>query len=451
MAKINIGAQNVSRGAGLKSSYVAGDILPDPATLPVGAEVVVGGCLLENIGLRFIRKSPKDGRSQARLITSRNVLPDTAASPASTTRCWRSWKPFVANTDVNGVVLTYINWWVAQNGVETDNASTMTIQVAIEKDGIAYPVFFNGVRQVALTPGMTISSDDCPVLLKAGVDTGFYVRTWVSVLSTSEKMLSSYLQDTRSEKGSLCGRWEGVSASYTDDMAQVAPTGTSVTDYSPALIRGYSADGGVIPSVVVFGSSSAQGVGDTQQAPAYVSGYIARSLVAAGLPYVMLAESGETALSFLGVSGAKRRYLASLCKATHSINTYGSNDISAGATLVQCQDRLRQLKTMMEGYGTTPYFCTYTPATTSTDSWATVANQTVQSPIRGQLSDWLRAQAGWNVINLDYASDSGLASGGAATGKWRVDLGQPTTDGLHGTAALHTAIASAINYPAIRF
>ena len=52
MAKINIGAPSVSRGAGLKSSYAAGETLPDPATLPAGAEVVVDGAVsVSNGGL----------------------------------------------------------------------------------------------------------------------------------------------------------------------------------------------------------------------------------------------------------------------------------------------------------------------------------------------------------------------------------------------------------------
>ena len=426
-------------------SYEVADL---PASLPAGTSLVVDGVMVESTGTRFIRSNIKDGKP--RLITGRNVLPDMASSPTQTTRCWRSWKPFLANCDVNGVVMTWGNWFVAQNGVETDNTSTVTLQASIEKDGIAYPVFFNGKRQIVMAPGDTVTCDTVPVTIKHGIDAGFYVRTWCSVASTSEKMLSSYTQSSLSSKGSNTGRWEGVAASYTDDMTQVTPN-TAVTEYSPFIIRGFSADGGVIPSMVVFGSSSAQGVGDELQAPEFVPGYIARSLIAAKIPYVMLAESGETAESFLGTSGAKRRYLAALCNATHSINTYGSNDISSGATLSQCQARLRRMKQLMDGFGTTPFFGTYTPSTTSTDSWATVANQTVSSTIRHQLSDWLRQESEFNIIDLEAVSDSGLSSGSTYTGKWRVDLGQPTTDGTHGAAVMHTAIAASITYPSIKF
>lgn len=424
------------------------EMLPDPATLGVGDTVVVGDVVVESTGVRFIRANVKDGKP--RLITGRNVLPDIASNPAQTTRCWRSWKPFLANCDVNGVVMTWGNWFVAQNGVETDNTSAITMQASIEKDGIAYPVFFNGKRQIVMAPGDTVTCDTVPVTIKHGIDSGFYVRTWCSVASTSEKMLSSYTQSSLSSKGSNTGRWEGIPASYTDDMTQVTPN-TAVTEYSPFIIRGFSADGGAIPSMVVFGSSSAQGVGDALQAPEFVPGYIARSLITAKIPYVILAESGETAESFLGTSGAKRRYLASLCNATHSINTYGSNDISSGATLAQCQTRLQSMKQLMEGFGTTPFFGTYTPATTSTDSWATVANQTIGSAVRGQLSEWLRQQSGWNILDLETPADSGASAGGVPSGKWRVDLGQPTTDGVHGSAIMHATIAASLSYPAVKF
>lgn len=70
---------------------------------------------------------------------------------------------------------------------------------------------------------------------------------------------------------------------------------------------------------------------------------------------------------------------------------------------------------------------------------------------RGLLFTELRESSGFNIIDLEAVSDSGLASGSTYTGKWRVDLGKPTTDGLHGTAVMHQAIAASIRYSDIKF
>lgn len=373
-----------------------------------------------------------------------------------TSRGYQVWRDFSANCDIDGIDLTFANFYMANTGVETNNPTTVTIKVGVYKPGDSYvtPVFFNGLRTYSMPPGDIITSDKIPLPLTYGEDTGFYIRMWVSVPTTSDTVITSYIQNTKAYP-TTADQWTtyrsvGVANTFPDDITTNWNKDLGQNEVGPVLVRGWSTSGRVVPSIVVVGSSSAQGVGDTQQQPYYVPGYLARSLCASKIPYFNCAETGETAANFLGEGAAKRRKLISLCNATHSVNTYGSNDIGGGATYNDVITRLQRINKVLRGFGTIPIFCTYTPATTSTDSWATVENQTVQSPIRAQVSDWLRAQVGWNIINLDYASDSGLCTGNAATGKWRVDLGKPTVDGLHGTAAIHAAIASVISYPWVK-
>lgn len=429
--------------------------LPDPATLGVRAAVIVDGVLLTKNASRLVRESK---RSLPHIVSSRNIVPEVLTTMSTgVTRGYQVWRDFSANCDVDGIDLTFANFYMANTGIETNNTSSVTIKVGVYKTGDAFvtPVFFNGSRTYQMAAGEIVTSDKIPLSLKYGVDTGFYIRIWVSVATTSDSICTSWLQNTKAFP-TTADQWTtyrsvGVANTFTDDITTNWSKDLGQNEFAPVLVRGWSADGGAIPSVVVVGSSSAQGVGDTQQAPYYVPGYLARSLCAAKIPYFNCSESGETAVNFLADGAAKRRKLIALCNATHSINTYGSNDIGAGATYADVVIRLQRIEKVLRGFGTEPYFCTYTPATTSTDAWATVANQTVQSPIRHQLSDWLRESSGFNIIDLEAASDSGLASGSTYTGKWRVDLGKPTTDGLHGTPALHQAIAASISYPHIVF
>ena len=429
--------------------------LPDPATLGVGATVVVDGVVVTKNASRLVRESK---RSLPHIVSSRNLVPEILTTMSTATaRGYQVWRDFTANCDVDGIDLTFANFYMANTGVETNNASTVTIKVSVYKQGDAFvtPVFFNGARTYAMTAGEIVTSDKIPVSLKHGVDTGIFVRVWVSVATTSDTICTSFIQNTKAFP-TTTDQWStyrsvNVANTFTDDITTNWTKDLGQNEFAPVLVRGWSVDGGAIPSVVVVGSSSAQGVGDAQQAPYYVPGYLARSLCAAKIPYINCSETGETAANFLGDGAAKRRKLISLCNATHSINTYGSNDVGAGATYADVVTRLQRIEKVLRGFGTEPYFCTYTPGTSSTDSWATVANQTVQSPIRHQLSDWLRDLSGFNVIDLEAVSDSGLASDSMYTGKWRIDLGQPTTDGLHGAAVMHTAIAASITYPSIKF
>ena len=429
--------------------------LPDPVSLPAGDNFIISGVQVESTGKRLVRSSKK---SLPHLISSRNIVPEILTTmTTNVNRGYQVWRDFMANCDVDGIDLTFANFYMANTGVETNNASQVTIKVGIYKPGDAFvtPVFFNGSRTYTMTSGEIVTSDKIPYSLKFGVDTGFFIRIWVAVSATTDSICTSYIQNTKAYP-TTANQWTtyrsvGAANTFPDDITTNWSKDLGQNEFAPVLVRGWSTDGGAIPSVVVVGSSSAQGVGDTQQAPYYVPGYLARSLCAAKIPYFNCSESGETAANFLADGAAKRRKLIALCNSTHSINTYGSNDIGDGATYADMVIRLQRIEKVLRGFGTEPYFCTYTPATTSTDSWATVANQTVQSPIRHQLSDWLRQSSGFNVIDLEAVSDSGLSAGTTFTGKWRVDLGQPTIDGLHGTAVLHNIISSAISYPTIKF
>lgn len=434
-------------------SYTAATL---PASLPAGQSVVVDGVLVAGTNSGRIIRDTKRGLPH--LISSRNVNHEVLTTMSTaTTRGYQLWRDFSANCNVDGIDLTFANFYMANTGIETNNASSVTIKVGIYKPGDTFvtPVFFNGSRTYAMAAGEIVTSDKIPYSLKFGSDTGFYIRIWVSVATTSDTIVTSYIQNTKAFP-TTTDQWStyrsvNVANTFVDDITTNWSKDLGQNEFGPVLVRGWSADGGAIPSVVVVGSSSAQGVGDTQQAPYYVPGYLARSLCAAKIPYFNCSETGETAANFLGDGAAKRRKLISLCNATHSINTYGSNDVGGGTTYADVVTRLQRIEKVLRGFGTEPYFCTYTPTTTSTNSWATVENQTVQSPVRHQLSNWLRQASGFNVIDIEAVSDSGLASGSTYTGKWRVDLGQPTTDGLHGTSALHQAIAASISYPAIKF
>ncbi|WP_298809897.1 SGNH/GDSL hydrolase family protein [uncultured Sphingomonas sp.] len=132
---------------------------------------------------------------------------------------------------------------------------------------------------------------------------------------------------------------------------------------------------------------------------------------------------------------------------THVIHALsGTNDAFAGLTLAQIQDRWLNWTDELVGMGHRVWAVTPLPHTASSDSWATLANQSVTPPgaVLVQMADWIRANARAygceRVIDLAALVDNG-------SGRWRVDLAAqlgapPTYDGVHPASLMTQWIAA---------
>lgn len=422
-----------------------------PASLPAGTSVVVDGVSVEGAG-NYIRRTSKPGKPH--LIGPRNFFPDTINVVSSLTRGYLIYKPVTTDRVLTGLEFVFANWAVQSNGAENSNTSTVTVKAGIQFEGSTdvIPIFVNGARTFTMSAGVTVKTDRAPVYIDPKVTTGFFLRIWVSVPSATDSVCSSSHLTGYESTLQKTYRIDGATNDFVDNTAySTAGKYVNPYEFGPVATLGYSDDGSIIPSVAILGSSSAVGAGDSlaQSNTQYVLGYLARSLKEKNIPYINTASSGETALNFLTDGGAKRRMVLAMCNCTYAVSTYGSNDIGGGGVTYEVMlSRLVRLNQLMLGLGCKPYFCTYTPATSSTDAWATVDNQVVGSVIRLQASEWLRSSSGFNVIDLEKWSDSGRVLGQTASGKWRVDLGQPTIDGLHGTPIMHKTIQDGINQDA---
>jgi lysophospholipase L1-like esterase len=170
-------------------------------------------------------------------------------------------------------------------------------------------------------------------------------------------------------------------------------------------------------------------------------GYIYRAL-GYGTPHVNASRGSTTAQM-----AASRDYgqfsVLEICKPTHIINALGRNDIFNGRTAAQTKADIITGNAKYSGLGKV-YGVTIPPWTSSTDSWATVANQTPQNSgyeaqriiynadIRANYASWGLA----GVIDVSaYCEDATVA------GKWRADIAA-TPDGVHPGPAVHALIAA---------
>ncbi len=207
-----------------------------------------------------------------------------------------------------------------------------------------------------------------------------------------------------------------------------------------------------VPSVVLYGDSRCAGSFDN---PALNIGYsgigeVARSLDAR-LPYCNVGCGSDRASYFnaplAGTVGSPLR-MSLAPYHTHAHVEYGTNDLTAGTlTSLQLQAQLQTLWNACvgvvgaAGVALKVSQSTISPVTTSTDSWATTANQTLapSNGARVTTNNWIRQTPAplWHYFDVADAIESARDSG-----KWKAP--GISTDGTHETPVGYRTIADLV-------
>lgn len=330
-----------------------------------------------------------------------------------------------------GIDVVYANSYNF-GGTPTNNPDPITVRSGFEVGGIFYPVWFpNGSRDALIEPGGFVVGR-CAIPLTVG--DLFFSRTKVSVSAGGLKWPIG-LGD------SMNGADEGAvgSAVNSDLTLSGSITANSNSGYYPWAIFGKA----TIPSVsiLVVGDSIAAGKGGVLVA-GKGAGWIAEAFPT-NVPWLRAAPmSGETSGQWSVASGSGiQRLIAMVGVYNRALVTYGINDITGGQTFSAVQTRLTNLWAQLRSMGCKVYQTTITPVTTSTDTWATTANQTVTATngIRTQVNDWIRGMP----IGLDgYLEVADLVETARNSGIWKAGH---TSDGTHPNGTGHPAISSAIS------
>jgi lysophospholipase L1-like esterase len=400
-------------------------------------------------------------------VTNRNVYPgqnfSDGTSQTSTYRSMHMFQedtPFVVLCWQNGATGSANN--VGLNDV-TYGAAADLVPAAVLATGslnsIA-PVIatFRGADTVTAKPGGWVVSDPIAGPFKKG-DT-ICVRTWVSVGTAGQKWPIGMLLNYGFE-GILAG---DKRAAQNFNTAWVT-TGPGV---APCLILGPAVGR---PSVVICGDSIADGSGDSAAFPGNL-GFASRALEGV-MGSCKITAPGERAASAVQAGNYYRRMVMA-AHATHVLGTYGTNDVGTGSTLAQVQGDIISFARMFAPMKKPVWWTTVTPATDSTDSWATTANQTKRAgeAVRTALNTWLRAGAPMTAAfaPLAVGTAGAIVAGGpghplsgvfdvcaqievnAANvptlngGYWKVSgaANFGTSDGTHPSSAMHILMAAAI-------
>ena len=288
----------------------------------------------------------------------------------------------------------------------------------------------------------------------------FYLRMATSVTSTSfyfplsqHNVLGS--SDTDYISNAVSSQIAGTGA-LTFGSSQVGVQQLAL----PLLTLGIPA--APMPAVIIAGDSIADGTGDVINTTTGSIGYVQRGLESAGgstnvpVPWHAQAVDGYMQLNYTKATAPFCRSLWPF--ATHLLIQLGTNDIAlAGSSLATLQAQITEICTAAKrtigpyGKPLQTAIIKLLPRTTSTDSFATAANQT---PIAGftvggtrdQYNAWLGAIAGQGLVDkvIDpnvYVEDP------ANHGVWLTNgtANYPTADGAHPSQAFHSLAAPAVN------
>lgn len=338
-------------------------------------------------------------------------------------------------SSVQFVQLVFSHWYANFNG-EFTPGSPLTLTAAIE-----FPyrsptqVTWGGASSVVIQPGTSVVSDLCWVAIPAGGR--FWVRNYQNCASGTLGLITASLD--RTAQPTISGEagiyTVGAGTDLTMSTTTDAAGGVNLA-YYPSAILGMSS----VPSVLVLGDSRCAGLQDNPALDIGLSGAgeICRSLTGY-LPYTNCGFPTDQAQTFVSTQ-ATTGYRKSLgAYHTHVHSQYGINDFTFNQSLAQMQASQAAIQAMFPGK---PFsLSTLPPVTTSTDSWATVVNQTVtaggvvatQRPLYNAwvLTKPLSVQNIWDV--------NGFCEEPTAPGKWKAPDISTWTNKAGVTAALPSA------------
>jgi lysophospholipase L1-like esterase len=222
----------------------------------------------------------------------------------------------------------------------------------------------------------------------------------------------------------------------------------AANSFSPSAILGMVQTPS--PSVVIMWSSSAVGQGDTASTPERDLGYLARML-STNTGYCRMVRASQTAVHFL-TDNRRRLSLLAAINPTHVIYQLGTNDITNGGSFETVQARLVESYGILAGMGFRVVATTFTPVVTTTDSYATVENQTPNSnnDIRIAINNWLRTVPAPLSGLLEIAD---VVESARDSGRWKANgtASKYTADGQHLSQFAHELVAAALAPQLVQF
>jgi lysophospholipase L1-like esterase len=361
---------------------------------------------------------------------------------------------------ITEIAMVLPNWYVdrANGKFELPNDGDIQFTATIEYPaGVFNRLRFTGANREACQGGTVLVSDFLGLAIPDNAE--FWTNVWMQATTSIVFYSASTGQvSANGEKATV------NTVSVTDYTGGGGANTAQVYGFWPLALLGRTAN----KAAAIVGDSIAEGLNDTADATDAV-GSVARSI--SGASYINLSQSGDR-LELALLSSARR--LAVLPFTRNAICAMGVNDIGSARTLAAIKldmvARWTEAKAMLSG-AQRVFQTTITPSVTSSDSYATTANQTAAANFstggagtRELLNDWLRDGAPLiNGAPAAIGATTGSIRAGNAdhplyqviefadvvesarnSGKWKVDgtANKWTSDGLHPSPYAYGQIAA---------
>ncbi len=332
----------------------------------------------------------------------------------------------VAPSDITNIGVDFANWGTSAETAAPGNLSILGASVEYPANTFTVLTFNGGSPTAVGATGADIIGDVVPCQ-KIPAGATYWIRwLWQS-------------------SGNIPYTGPGVG------NAQYLPGGDAIEQTATNKVTsGTVNDGGIgiamYPSVIksrvaykvpgVIGDSRECGVSEAQNASGVLGSVC--GAISGYTPFLRLAISGEQASQFL----ANHTHRLAMLKAytDFTISAEGINDLYGGAAPATLMGYQQSIAALRPGK---PYdITTLAPETTSSDSWATLANQTVGSANANVIAynNLVRALPGGNItgiLDLSVYLESSLNSG-----KWPVTgaANYATSDGVHPSRTINNLI-----------
>ena len=327
------------------------------------------------------------------------------------------------------IALVYPNFYILQASGEPNNGSQANIRASVEyPEGVFTQITFKGSATGAIPVGGLIQSDTVSVNIPKGAT--FWVRTWF--YNPAGMFYNDY--------GTV--DFGGDAMQYGTALADLTMGGTVThqnvslkISYKPAAILSNTD----VNSVFLFGDSKVHGTNDVIDSGRGTRGELARAFEKA-VPYIWHGVSSLTLNQVVNTANYfnNRKALMNYCSAI--ICNLGINDISASRTPAQILADINTFKSFAPGLPM--YWCTLAPHSTSTDSWATTANQTPSSLQTNRVATNLNIRS---LKNIDgYLEIADIVESARDSGIWKAAW---TNDGVHEMPVAYKAIESSLTIP----
>lgn len=395
---------------------------------------------------------PVKPNRRKQIIATRGHFPFSVASGAGFVRSESSIEMMTGSKACSNIQAIYTNRQSATLG-EIDDIHGSGTQVAYTLESSIYQnaktsrVTFGGVQSPTVAIGAgTVISDEMGFRLPAG--STMIVRSGAIFAASAPVVgnLSTVSKNSKAISNAVVSQVY-TAAAFTTPAGGVA----SHFGFGPVCLIGIPTKRHV--AVMLWGDSITFGTGDgTGDATYGHYGWGERGLIGVNgynVPYVNCSRSGDSTPGYSSFQSWGRVQL--LEYVTHAVFGMGTNDIAAATPLATIQANCQTIWAEAKSRGVKVYHTTITPKTTSTDSWATKANQTVVAEYnaagkRGLFNAWLLTQVA--AGNLDGVLDvSAAVADPTDPDKWATTgaANYPTTDGLHPTTALHILMGNVLN------